>query len=194
MQANYLVWERAIIDGACSLDSMKGFEEDWQLTAGVPVGANFPASAQFHFDPEDKTGVALTDSLYNLDRLIVASDRLRGLLEKAAVPQVEYLPVPIYNHKKRLLSEPYCIVHLLAPVDCLVIDACEPRWSRMDKTEIARLKRLVIDESRVEPGRLLFRAKHYSAGILVHRSLAQQIDAAGLTGMRWIELADYPEV
>lgn len=194
MRANYLVWKNAIIERACSLDTLKGFEDDWQLTAGVPLAAKFPSSAQFRFDPEQKAGLSLTDNLYNADRLIVASARLCALLQKAAVPHVEYLPVPILDHKKRRLSEPYWIVHLLEPVDCLVTEACEPRWSRIDKSEIARLKHLVIDEARIEPGRLLFRPSHYSAGILVHRSLAQQIDDARLTGVRWLELTDYPEV
>ena len=193
MEANYLIWERDIIDGACSLDSMKGFDDDWQLLDGIPLAGSFPASAKFQFDPDDPTGIKLTDSLYNADRLVVASERLRALLEEARVPLVEYLPVPVHNHKKRPVGEPYCIVHPLQPVDCLVIDACEPRWSRLDKTNIDRLKRFVIDESRVAPERLLFRAKHYNRAILVHRSLARKIDAAGLTGARWIELSDYPE-
>lgn len=33
-----------------------------------------------------------------------------------------------------------------------------------------------------------------AAAILAHRSPVRQVEAAGLTGLRWIELADYPEV
>ncbi len=193
MPTNYLMWGRDIVNGACSLSPLTGFDDSWQLLDGIPLSASFPSTAQLHFDPDDPTGIKLTDSLYNANRLIVASARLRELLETAGVPQVEYLQVPIYNHKQRQIDEPYCIVHPLEPVDCLVTDQCEPRWGRIDKTNIDRLKRFVIDESKIEAGRLLFRPKHYKRAILIHRALAQKIDAAGLTGMRWIELSDYPE-
>lgn len=190
--SDYLVWAHALVTGACALDSMKGFEDDWKLQSGERLGA-LPKGALFQFDAEDR-GVRLSDSLHNVDRLVVASARLRDLLEAAAVPQVEFLPVPILNHQKRPVTEPYFVVNLLSPVDCLDLDACEPRWSRLDKTEIARVKRLVIDPARIDPARTLFRPKSYRACMLVHRTLAKRIDAAGLTGMRWLELDQFPEV
>ena len=194
MESNYLIWERDIVDGACSLESLKGFEDDWQLRAGMELSRTFPATAAFHFDPDDPTGLGLTDSLYNANRVIVASPRLRRVIEQANVPLVEFLPVAVYNHKKRAIAEPYCIVNPLQPVDCLVVDACEPQWGRIDKKNISRLKRFVIDEARIDPARRLFRVTYYRPAIVVHRELAEAIDAAGVTGTRWIELTDYPEV
>jgi hypothetical protein len=193
MQSNFLVWARDIIDGACSLSPMTGFPDDWKLLDGIRVKDEFPSSSRFKMDPDDPTAVMLTDSLYNADTLIVASTRLRELIEGLKVPAVEYLPVAIFNHKDRPIPEPYTIIHPLDPIDCLVLDACEPRWGRIDKTNISRLKHLVIDESRIDPTRLLFRPKSYKRVILTHRKLAEQIDAAGFTGMRWIELSNYPE-
>lgn len=194
MTSNYLVWEHAIVEGACSLDSMKGYEDDWKLQAGLRHDGGLPQSAHFQFSPDDRKGVALTDSLSNLDRLIVASPRLRTLLESAQVPEVEFLPVRVLDHRKRPVAQPFCIVNLLAPVDCLVLEECEPRWSRLDKTQIARVKRLVVDEARIDSSRSLFRIKSFPACTLVHRRLAQRIDSEGLTGTRWVELANYPEV
>lgn len=193
MQASYVIWARDIIEGACSLDAMTGFKDDWQLLDGISLSGSFPVSAQLRFDPDDRTGIKLTDSLYNADQLIVASDRLKALLESVKAPRLEYFPIPVFNHKKRQIAEPYWIIHPLQPVDCLVIDACEPRWGRIDKTNIDRLKHFVVDEARIDPARLLFRPKYYNSAILAHRSLAQKIDAAGMTGVRWIELSDYPE-
>lgn len=193
MQSNYLVWARDIVEGACSLSAMTGYADDWKLLSGIRVTGEFPSSSQFRMDPDDPNDIMLTDSLYNADMLIVASPRLRGLLEGLNIPAIEYLPVTVHNHKNRPVPESYTIVHPLDAVDCLVLDACEPRWGRIDKTDISRLKHLVIDESRIDATRLLFRPKHYKRAILAHRKLAEKIDAAGCTGIRWIELADYPE-
>lgn len=193
MQSNYLIWTRDIVEGACALSGMTGFDDDWKLIYGESVIQEFPAKARFTMDPDSPRDVLLTDNLYNGDMQIVASQKLCELIEGLHPAAIEYLPVPIYNHKKRAIKEPYVLVHPLEPVDCLVVDACEPEWGRINKKAIERVKHLVIDEKLIPPERLLFRPQLFCKVILVHRSLAQKIDAANLTGVRWVELADYPE-
>lgn len=193
MASNYLVWRQDIVDGAATLSPMTGYPEDWKLLNGLPVTGELPSASQFAMDPDNPTGIALTDALYNRDMLIVGSERLRSVIEAEAGPDMEYLPVAVYNHQKRQIPEAYAIIHPLNPVDCLDIDACQVRWGRIDKNDIARLKQLVIDESRIDESRVLFRPKHYKSIILVHRKLAEKIDAAGCTGARWLELQDFPE-
>ena len=192
--SSYVIWEQEIVEGACALSGLKGYAEDWKLLYGEPVADAFPGKASFSMNPDYPHDIALTDSLYNIDMLIVASAALRGVIEAEAPAQVEYVPVPIYNHKKRAIQEPYALVHPIDPVDCLVLDACKPTYGKIQKTEIDRVKKLVIDEARIPADRLLFRPKGYVRVILVHRRLADKIDAAGLTGMRWVELHHHPEV
>lgn len=193
MKSNYVIWAHKAINGQCKLVGMKGFPEDWKLQHGKPVADVFPPSVNFSMNPDDPTGVFLTDSLRNIDRLIVASPRLRSLFESNEVQRLEFLQVQVLNHKKRPIDEPYVIVHPTELVDCLVVDACEPRWGAIDPDSINDLMHLVIDESRIPANRLLFRPKLYTKVILVQRNLAEQITAAGLTGVRWIELSNWPE-
>lgn len=193
MKSNYVIWAHKAIIGQCKLVGMKGFPEDWKLQHGKPVEDVFPLGVNFSMNPDDPTGVLLTDSLRNIDRLIVASQRLRSLIESNEVPRLEYLQVQILNHKKRLIDEPYVIVHPTEPVDCLVVDACEPEWGIIDHDSIDELMHLVIDESRIPANRLIFRPKLYTKVVLVQRNLAEKITAAGLTGVRWIELSNWPE-
>lgn len=193
MKYHHVIWTHDIIPGACALSGMTGFEDDWKLLYGEPVGDDFPAKARFAMKPDAPDDVALTDSLYNLDMLIVASEKLRALIEASQAPAVEYLPVPIYNHKKRRVKESYSIIHPIEPVDCLDVDACEAQWGRINKQAISRVKRLVVDEKRIPAQRLLFRPKFFANVILVHRSLAQAVDDAGCTGVRWVEIDKYPK-
>ena len=125
---------------------------------------------------------------------LVVSAALREFLESQKVDNVEFLPVPIFDHKKKQIADKYFIINLLDPVDCLLTDQCEVRWGRIDKTDISRLKKFVIDESRVPTKRRLFRPKHYKSAIMIHRGLAEQLDRSGKTGLRWVELTDYPEI
>lgn len=192
--SNYVIWEQDMVEGACALSGMTGFDDDWKLLYGEPVADEFPSKARFSMNPDYANDVALTDSLYNIEMLIVASQALRDLIEGEQPAKVEYVPVPIYNHKKRAVKEAYFIVHPIEPLDCLVLDACKPTYGKIQKTEIDRVKKLVIDEARIPADRLLFRPKGFARVILTHRRLADKIDAAGLTGIRWVELANYPEV
>jgi hypothetical protein len=156
------------------------------------VADEFPSTVTLEVNREHRKDKRLTDSLVNLDQMIVASSRLVALLQELAVPELEYLPVPVLDHAGQLTTDPYAIVNLLNPIDCLDVEASGARYSRIDTEAIDRVKRLVIDESRIDPTRVLFRPRSYSAVILAHRSLAARIDAAGFNGMRWTELDRWP--
>ncbi len=191
--SDYVIWEQDIVEGACALSGMTGFADDWKLLYGESVRGEFPSRVRFAMDPDYPHDIALTDSLYNIEMLIVASEPLRELIEAEHPAAVEYLPVTIHNHKKRAVKEPYVIMHPIDPVDCLVVDACKPTYGRIQKTEIERVRHLVIDQVRVPADRLIFRPKGFARVVLTHRRLAQKIDHAGMSGIRWVELADYPE-
>jgi hypothetical protein len=193
MKSDYLIWDAPVEMKACSLAAMEGWEDDYKLLTGESCLKEFPKKAKFQMDPEHRSGVQLRDSLRNMDQLLVVSNALRDLLASLKISALEFIPVPIFDHKKKPVPSEYSIVNPMEPVDCLVIDKCDVRWGRVDKNKISRLKKFVIDESKIASNRLLFRAKHYDA-VLVHRKLATQIDAAKLTGVRWVELENYPEI
>ena len=71
--SNYVIWAAQDIKGACALAGMKGYAEDWRLLDGQSQKDSIPSSARFDMNPEYPNEVALTDSLYNLDRQIIAS-------------------------------------------------------------------------------------------------------------------------
>ena len=104
---------------------MKGYPEDWKLLYGQSVADVFPAGVLFSMDPANPTNTALSDSLGNIDRQIVASKRLLGLIESWQIPALEFLPISILSHKKRPIPEPYTIIHPIQPIDCLVVDVCQ---------------------------------------------------------------------
>jgi hypothetical protein len=191
--SNYLIWERAILPGACSLSGMTGFPQAWKLKDGESLPDGLPPSARFDMHPDRQDDVALTDSLYNINMVIVGSQRLRQFLEAKALPDVEFLEVPVFNHKGRLVEPPFSIVHPVNPVDCLDAQASEAEFDLIDSDVIDQVARLVIDESRIPADRLLLRPKGYYRVILVHRQLAAELDAVGMQGIRWVELSAWPQ-
>jgi hypothetical protein len=133
----------------------------------------------------------LVDNLINTHQTIVASPKLRAFLEARGLKKVEYLPVTILDHRGRPASTEYSIVHPIEPIDCLDLAASQPHFSAIDKTTIQRVKKLVIDEAKLDPQRELFRANGFGKVTFASRALAQALDQAKFVGIQWKELADY---
>jgi hypothetical protein len=55
-------------------------------------------------------------------------------------------------------------------------------------------KRFVLDESKIDQDRELFRPKYLHFATLVRRDLAQAIEAEGFVGILWLELSDFSEL
>lgn len=191
-RSNHVIWGRERVDGACMLYKLSGVEKVFQLLDGIPRAAGFPADATYAMDPNFPDDMLLTDSLNNPDMLIVVSEPFRQLIASKATRGVEYLPVAIIDHKGKVAGRCY-IVHPIEPLDCLDLDRCEPRRSRIVKTMIDDVKRLVLDDAKIDPERALFRPRGFPRVVLVRRDLAEAITASGFTGTRWVELDAYPE-
>ena len=186
MHSKYVIWKSDTnIPNACVLGEFKRVDKSFQLRKGVPRAATFQEDASFTMHEDHPYDTLLTDSLNNIFMMIVASRRLKEFLEARALKQVEYLPVTILDHKGRPASRDYFIIHPVNPVDCLNIDECNARWGHIDKNSIKFVKRLVLDVSKIDPERELFRPKYYHKVILVRQDLAEAIDREGFTGIWW---------
>jgi hypothetical protein len=193
MTAKYLIWTYERVPSACVLDELAGLDKTSRLNHGVPLLAQFPENVSFHMHGDFPKNLLLVDNLLNSDQVIVASSRVKEFLEARAVPQVEYLPVRIIDHKRKVASKDYFIVHAVDPVDCIDTKKSAFKMSRINPQRFDRFERLVIDESRVPADRQLFRLKNFGDVTLARRDLADALKQAGFTGIGWVELSEYPD-
>jgi hypothetical protein len=193
MKSKYAIWESKDVPNACSLHKLVEVEKLYELVKGVPRAATFPASAAYRMDPDFPHDTMLIDNLINSDMLVVVSQQVKEFLEKRALKKVEYLPVAIFDHKQKIASRDYFLIHPIDPVDCIDLDKSEVEWGIIDEESIDEVNHLVIDETRIDPEREMFRLKHFCDIVLVRWELAEAIDAQGFTGIRWIDINDYPE-
>lgn len=189
----FVVWSVSNANYACVLGDLIGAPDPYALNIGLPQAEDFPDDVHFHLHPGYPYHTILTDNLENTDLVIVISKRLKDFIESYGVSEVEYLPVTIFDHKGRIASDSYYILHLLNPVDCLDIDQCGPTWSNVDPDNLLFIKRLVIDPSKIPPERALFRPLHYIHAALVRDDLANALQNAGFAGLRWVPIDQYPE-
>jgi hypothetical protein len=188
MTSNYLVWRYQPKARACRLEELTGIESGVPLRYGETLAATFPKKANFRMDRDRPRDTLLLDAVSNVDALIVAAPRLRAVLEEESLEKVEYLPVAISDHKKKIASKDYVIVHPIEPVDCIDQDESVLEWSVIDTEKIEVLEKLVIDENRIPKTRKLFRVHHIPDVILAHRSLVSRIEAARITGVQFVDI------
>lgn len=175
----------------CVLDDIEGFEDDYKLRKGESVAEDWGDDVLFRMAPDFKKQIKLSDHLTNLDSVIVASERLQRLLKDSEVPNVEYLPVTIVNHKKKVASEEYCLVHPVGAQDCIDVAKSEIEWNEIDADDIDSADLLVLDESKIDARVVLFRVKGLTDAIFCARDLMEEMLDAGFTGISSLELSDY---
>ena len=193
MDLEYVVWESKEEPNCCSLDEFLNVEKQYRLTDGVPMLVDFPSDASFTMDPDFPTDMVLVDNLINTDGLVIVSQELKEFLAGENLQEVEFLPVTIINHKGRPVPDPYFIVHPINHVECLDLEESEAEFDLIDTDAIDSVEQIALDDSKVDSAREFFRPAPFCDVALISKRLAQAIDDAGFTGVRWIELTDYPE-
>ena len=192
-KSRFVVWQYAQVEGACRLGSLQGVEDSYELTDGISQAKNFPDEARFKMDADFPNDTLLIDNLDSDEFMIVASSRLTRVVQQMVPSHVEYLPISIINHKNKIASRDYRIIHPIEPVNCLDLKQCKPEWDDLDEEAIESIERLVLDETKIPEHRWLFRPRAFYDVILVRRELAERIESENFTGVRWVELEDYPE-
>jgi hypothetical protein len=191
MGSAFLVWRRgAMKDGICKLNGLVGLEDDYEIDDGVSRSDGWPSDVSASMDPEFPKDIGLADSLPGTG-FVLLSAAAKAFLEQKQVRNIEYLPIKIINHKGRAMIEPYFVLNPLEIVDCIDKDASGVRLSPMNKTMIKSCKQLVLHEEKVPAEARVFRTAFWSGRILIRRDLAEEMNAAGLTGMTFLEPQTY---
>ena len=192
MLSNYVIWTYKSVDGACALKDLRGLEKSYRLNNGTPLAAHFPPDVELHMHPDYPNDILVPDNVLNADLVIVASPRLQECVRSHSPPEVEYLPVRVIDHKGRLASAEYAIIHPLHPVDCIDRQRSVFRISPIKPDSIKSFEKLVLDESRIPRERMLFRMQGFWGITLVRRDLATAISSMGFTGLEWLGIDEYP--
>lgn len=188
---NYVIWKAKDEGNSCVLNKIQGLEDAYELKEGISRQGDFSQGVFFQMDPEYPKNIKLSDCLINLSNVPLVSKRLKEFLMARKLKNVEYLPVTIINHKGRVASDEYFVVNPLNHPDCLNIDESECTWSHIIPTDIIGVKKLVIDENRIDPELSIIGIKYFYNPVLVKRELADAISREGFTGIRWVELEKF---
>jgi hypothetical protein len=185
-----MIWRNRYVEGVCVINTPAGIKDDHELTRGMPRAAGWAKNVTATMSDEYPKDIALGDNLFGTN-LIVVSSRIKEALEAEKMEPVEFLPLSIVNHKKKVASSDYYILNPPFILDCIDLEASEVKWNLIDKTLISRCKRLVLREPSVPANAKVFRAKHLPTRILVRDHVVKKLNAAGLTGLHFSDPAEF---
>jgi hypothetical protein len=176
----------------CRVGNPNGIEDDYELTWGRARADGFPPDAFFAMDKRYPKRVALPDSVSNNDQMVLVSRKLKEFVESKNPARVECLQVAIRDHRGRVASPDYFIINPLTIIECIDTKRSKLTWNAMEPTLIAGVVDLVLRDSvEIEPSVLLFRPKHLETVVMLRADLGDAITAAGFTGARFVEIADF---
>ena len=190
MKNEFVIWEYKTVRHASGLEMLPdcGFDDEaGDLLNGGPLAARFPSDVRLTMNADTPNDTVLPDNVSNIRMLVLVSPRLANFLRQRNLPAVEYLPVTVIDHKGTLLAEPFSIVHPIEPLDCVDESASVFERSRI-LGRYRKFDRLVLDPARIPAERALFRIAKFWSATLVRRSLAEELLAAGFTGLAFAEL------
>jgi len=168
--------------GSCWVKFLNNRQFTWALNVGNPLADQWPADMTFSMDPERPKDVTLTDYVQNLEGVLVASPRLATFLRDQGLPQLEFLPVSILDHKGRVASAEYAIVHCCRVIDCVDQENSEFEWDGLEKPTMT-VSRMVLRSDALDENDRLIRPKFVPGEALYRADLREALNGQRFTGL-----------
>jgi hypothetical protein len=163
-------------------------------------GANFLIGRRFmtevpeielRIDP-DNDG-PLTDDLVILShRCLAHSERLKRVLRKAGVDNIDYYPVRIVRGATGEVYQTHEAANILDVIFCMDAEGSALEINDENPFHIWFIDRLALKEERLGDT-LCFRLGERPSTVIVHRQVKEAIEAAGITGPVFLPAEGYRE-
>lgn len=169
-------------------------DELFRFDEGVPLRDWFPSPAIFPMNPDFPKG----RKLYALQAttimgLLVVSKELRATFEEVGCDNIEYLPISIIDHRKKLASADYAIANVLHPIDAMDRERSVFDNNALLPTRVSGIEKLVLLEDRIPPHLHLFRLTNAPQFPIVSETLKKAITKKKLGGMRFVPPEEFDD-
>lgn len=180
----WVLQSRFFRDGAFLESTPEDGPGGLKYDVGVSLIDSFPdrPSAIMYYD-EDYEGIKLYDFVPNMDSVLVVHDKVKTLYDTLGLDRIEYLPIRLCDHQKKIASDDYFIVNPLALEPIIDMEKSDCEMNPFRKTQVYRTKNLVVNKE-VEIESKLFRASTKTDSIFVHDDVVVALDKAGITGYK----------
>lgn len=164
----------------------------YKMARGERMGLSYPQGARVFMDDEHP-GIKLASLVGNEHRYLIVERPVKEVIEaRCPAVDVEYLPLAIYNHKRRLQRNDYFIVNPIGALDCLDLSASEIEY--LDEPDdpyhgaVVGVDRFVLDRKKLEGAPALFRVREEPFRYVIDERLAEALRRGGFTNIVLTEI------
>ncbi|HVE86926.1 MAG TPA: DUF1629 domain-containing protein [Myxococcales bacterium] len=158
--------------------------DDWDWYSGEPLAKKFPKNATANFDDHYPDRRTLMDFLDNSMERVIASGKVKDILDGLKVKQIEWLPVTVKDHKGKALPDPYFVMNPLGGQDAIDMEKSDVIMDNLIEGDVSRIKKLVLNTKAIDKDAKVFRMNHRRHVILVDDEVHKAFKKAELTGCR----------
>jgi len=188
---NYLYGKITPGTSACRVNTLQGVENDYELHKGISRIDDWPLEAFFEMNNNFPDNVMLEDFVFNINNVLVVSERVLTIFLPQHLKNNEMLPIKIKNHKGRIVKEQYYILHQLVLQDCIDIERSIVRINKINPERFSSVKKLVIKEDQIDPEVFIFRMNRFPSLPIFKRDIAEKIKQNKFSGIQFGEISDW---
>ena len=168
---------------------IKGIEMDsWRIGEGAPVSAILPNDARIYMDKEN-LGIQLSSLIGNTRNMLVVQKGVKDIIQKhCGDEKAEYLPVTLYDHRKRAHGRDYFVINPLGTFDCLDLEASALFRMKDDPERILEVRNPVLDRKKMKGAPPLFRIDKDSSTYVLNFELAKEFSEGDFSNLFVSEL------
>ena len=168
---------------------IKGIEMDsWRIGEGAPVSDILPKDARIYMDKEN-LGIQLSSLIGNTQQMLVVHKDVKDIIHKhCGDEKVEYLPVTLYDHRKRAHGRDYFVINPLGTFDCLDLEASTLFRMKDDPERILEVRNPVLDRKKMKNAPPLFRIDKKSTTYVLNFELAKELSEGDISNLLVTEL------
>jgi hypothetical protein len=182
-----LVWRDIQLPGYCVLGSPRLWSTR-KLHAGESVADEYPGGLVYRMDDLFPDDILLRDNFHVAGQILVSGKLKAHLQARLPGHAIEFPQVSINNHKGRLASDDYYILHPLGLCDCIDLEQSKVQWNPLRKKElILSCKGLAFKPGSIPPELQLLRPRYWGFNLLTTRAFADELVAAGFTGLHFFD-------
>ena len=165
--------------------------EEFMYKKGTPLKDIFPKieDAKMYFDPNYPDRGKLNDIIKYLGGPLVIKPRIKSLFEAFDIAE-EFLQVQLLDHENQVASDDYYIFNCLCAIDFIDMEKSKYRMGALNKSQIKRVKNLVIKEDLEETPNI-FRDNNMLSQLFITDKLKQALDESGVQGYKCFEASGW---
>lgn len=188
MAFEHVFWGYKQVPNGIVVGGIENYDDDHKLELGVDLASGFPDDVYVEMLEDFPDNTVPTDVIRNRKELIIVSERLKHFLEERKIPQLQFLPIAIRDHKGKPLPKQHFILNPQPGIECFDLKASKPTYSDLYDERIIQMESFVPNATVCKSLPDIIRPKGIWH-LMISKSLAKAIDSAGMTGSGYVDPA-----